>query len=60
MDDERHQLRKVFAGFFYQAYDHYSPKETARQLDAWAQSRPNLSKYLVPTKQAINVVKENA
>lgn len=60
MDDERHQLRKVFAGFVYQAYDHYSPKETARQLDAWAQSRPNLSKYLVPTKQAINVVKENA
>lgn len=60
MDDERHQLRKVFAGFVYQAYDHYCPKETARQLDAWAQSRPNLSKYLVPTKQAINVVKENA
>ncbi|MBD3768066.1 MAG: type I-E CRISPR-associated protein Cse1/CasA [Gammaproteobacteria bacterium] len=60
MDDERHQLRKVFAGFIQQAYNHYCPQETARQLDAWAQSRPNLSKYLSPTKQANNVVKENA
>jgi CRISPR system Cascade subunit CasA len=50
MDEERHQLRKVFAGFIQQAYNHYCPKETARQLDAWAQSRPNLSKYLAQSK----------
>ena len=29
-----------------QAYDHFCPKETARQLDAWAKCRPNNSKYL--------------
>ena len=53
-DDEhkRYALRKVFAGFVYQAFEHFCPKETARQLDAWAQSRPNLSKYLAqPNKE---------
>lgn len=50
MDEERYQLRKVFAGFVHQAYGHYCPKETARQLDAWAQARPNLSKYLTQPK----------
>jgi CRISPR system Cascade subunit CasA len=59
MDEERHQLRKVFAGFVHQAFDQVCPKETARQLDAWAQSRPNLSKYLVPANQTKNVVKES-
>jgi len=39
-------LRPVFAGFAFKAYDTYCPRETARQLDAWAQNRPNLSKYL--------------
>jgi len=47
MDQERNALRKVFVGFVYRFYDHYCPRETVRQLDAWAQSRPNLSKYLV-------------
>jgi CRISPR system Cascade subunit CasA len=42
----RYKLRKVFAGFLYKAYDTYCSQETARQLDAWAQSRPNLGKYL--------------
>lgn len=42
----RTQLRRRFAGYLYQAFDHYCPKETARQLDAWARNRPNLYKYL--------------
>ncbi|SFR51584.1 type I-E CRISPR-associated protein Cse1/CasA [Thiomicrospira sp. ALE5] len=48
---QRFALRKVFAGFVYQAFELYCSKETARQLDAWAQSRPNLSKYLAQPKQ---------
>lgn len=39
-------LRKNFAGFANQAYEHFCPKDTARQLDAWAKNRPNLGKYL--------------
>jgi CRISPR system Cascade subunit CasA len=42
----RHNLRKRFAGYAYHAYDTYCPKDTARQLDAWAKCRPNCSKYL--------------
>jgi CRISPR system Cascade subunit CasA len=56
MDEERHQLRKVFSGFVYQTFDQYCPKETARQLDAWAQSCPNLSKYLAQPQQPKQVV----
>ncbi|MBE0471307.1 MAG: type I-E CRISPR-associated protein Cse1/CasA [Methyloprofundus sp.] len=52
---QRHALRKVFAGFVYQAFELYCPKETARQLDAWAQSRPNLSKYLSQQTQPSNL-----
>lgn len=39
-------LRPVFASFVYKAYDTYCPRETARQLDAWAKNRPKLGKYL--------------
>jgi CRISPR system Cascade subunit CasA len=56
MDEERHQLRKVFSGFVYQAFNQVCPKETARQLDAWAQSRPNLSKYLTQSQQPKQIV----
>jgi len=44
--EQRRQLRQTFAGYVQQAYDHFCPKETARQLDAWAKCRPNNSKYL--------------
>lgn len=44
----RHRLRRRFAGNAQQAYDRYCPKDTARQLDAWARCRPNHSKYLQP------------
>lgn len=43
---KRRQLRRNFAGYIQQAYDQFCPKETARQLDAWAKCRPNNSKYL--------------
>lgn len=42
----RRQLRRRFASYAQQAYDQHCPKETARQLDAWAKCRPNFSKYL--------------
>lgn len=42
----RQKLRRRFAGYIQQAYDTFCPRETARQLDAWAKCRPNNSKYL--------------
>lgn len=39
-------MRPVFARFVHKAYDTYCPKDTARQLDAWAKNRPDLRKYL--------------
>ena len=42
----RHKLRQRFASYVNQAYDKFCPRETARQLDAWAKCRPNNSKYL--------------
>jgi CRISPR system Cascade subunit CasA len=42
----RTQLRRRFAAYVNQAYDHFCPQDTARQLDAWAKCRPNLAKYL--------------
>lgn len=44
--ESRKKLRRRFASYVSQAYDQYCPKDTARQLDAWAKCRPNLSKYL--------------
>lgn len=43
---QRSRLRKRFASYVQQAYDTFCPRETARQLDAWAKCRPNNSKYL--------------
>ena len=45
--DKTRVLRRTFASIAYRAYDTYCPKETARQLDAWAKNRPHLpAKYL--------------
>lgn len=43
---QRLKLRRRFSGYVNQAYDQYCPRETARQLDAWAKCRPSNSKYL--------------
>jgi len=42
-------LRKTFAKFASKSYDDQCPKDTARQLDAWAKNHPNLRKYLKDT-----------
>lgn len=39
-------MRRHFAGYVSEAFDQACPKASTRQLDAWAQSRPNLSQYL--------------
>jgi CRISPR system Cascade subunit CasA len=39
-------MRPIFARFVNKAYDTYCPRDSARQLDAWAKNRPNLGKYL--------------
>jgi CRISPR system Cascade subunit CasA len=36
-------LRMVFLGFAQQAFDHFCANETARQMDAWAKTRPRFS-----------------
>lgn len=44
--NHRRSMRLRFADYVHKAYDHHCPRETARQLDAWAKCRPNLGKYL--------------
>lgn len=39
-------LRPVFATFVHRAYNSVCPRDTARQLEAWAANRPNTAKYL--------------
>jgi CRISPR system Cascade subunit CasA len=36
-------LRMVFLGLAQQAFDHFCANETARQMDAWAKTRPRFS-----------------
>lgn len=42
----RQKLRRRFADYVHQSYDKFCPRETARQLDAWAKCRPDTGKYL--------------
>ncbi len=42
------KIRSVFAQSAIKAYDTFCPKESARQIDAWAKNRPNLINYLNP------------
>ncbi len=44
--EERFRLRRKFSGYAFNVYDQFCPNDTARQMDAWAKCRPNLSKYL--------------
>jgi CRISPR system Cascade subunit CasA len=39
-------LRPVFANLASKSFDSYCPRNTARQLDAWAACRPPLGKYI--------------
>ena len=45
-EDTQADLRKTFARFAQKSYDTFCPKDTARQLEAWAKNRPDLSQYL--------------
>jgi CRISPR system Cascade subunit CasA len=42
------RVRKIFAQSAIKAYDTFCPKESGRQIDAWAKNRPNLIHYLNP------------
>lgn len=44
--EQRLQLRRIFANYAHQTYDQLCPNSSARQIEAWAQARPNFSKYL--------------
>jgi CRISPR system Cascade subunit CasA len=44
--NETKKMRKIFARCVDQAYATFCPQNTARQLDAWAENKPNLKKYL--------------
>lgn len=43
---ERQRLRKVFASYALRVFDQVCPNDSTRQLDAWAQSRPNYYQYI--------------
>lgn len=42
---KRNELHRKFVGYAHQAYNGQCPSRTARQIDAWAQSRPNPARY---------------
>ncbi|WP_270666740.1 type I-E CRISPR-associated protein Cse1/CasA [Aeromonas sp. QDB59] len=44
--DTRQILRRQFARYTTQVFDQFCPHQTARQMDAWAKAKPNLSAYL--------------
>ncbi len=43
---KRLELRRKFAAYQHLAYDFFCPSITARQIDAWADNRPNHSHYI--------------
>ena len=47
-------IRKRFANFISKTYDQFCPRQTARQMTAWAGCRPNISKYLKKTEEISN------
>jgi CRISPR system Cascade subunit CasA len=53
--EQTHPLRHKFAHYANTSYNTYCPKDTARQLDAWAANLPNLNTYLKKTKLEANV-----
>ena len=44
--EQRLKLRRIFTDYALQTFDQLCPNTSARQMDAWAQTRPNFSKYL--------------
>ena len=50
-EEQTKSLRKHFAQFVSTAYNTHCANDTSRQLNAWAENLPNLSKYLKNAKQ---------
>ncbi|WP_028316685.1 type I-E CRISPR-associated protein Cse1/CasA [Desulfatibacillum aliphaticivorans] len=46
IDGGAHGMRPRFADCARTAFNTFCPRDTARQMEAWAANRPNLSKYL--------------
>lgn len=44
--ENRQKIRAKIARYLHEVYDSFCPKETARQIDAWARNRPHIGKYL--------------
>lgn len=42
----RQQLRRQFARYATQVFDQFCANQTARQIEAWARTKPNFSAYL--------------
>ncbi|SET13493.1 type I-E CRISPR-associated protein Cse1/CasA [Thorsellia anophelis] len=42
----RFSLRKKFADYIFQIFNQTCPYQSARQLESWAKTKPNLSNYL--------------
>lgn len=42
----RRKIRLRLASYARQSYDHFCPKDTARQIEAWAKNQLNTHKYL--------------
>jgi len=45
--DKLPAIHNAMARLALQSYDAYCPKETARQIDAWAECRPNFAKHFI-------------
>ena len=44
--NKKYELRSKFVRYVEQAFDLFCPNQTARQLDAWARTKPSFGKYL--------------
>lgn len=50
-DGKRAALRSLFVGYANRSYDLACPSDTARQLEAWAENRPNFSIHKASNKK---------
>ena len=52
--EKREALRRTISRLLLESFDEVCPNETARQLDAWAYSRPSFRKYISGLSQKEN------
>lgn len=46
-------MRRLFLDYANKAYNMFCPRDTARQIDAWAACRPNLSRFLPDDRKTV-------